>query len=73
MNQIARQPNASLLEEQHIELTAHNLRHTTVKQAADKFDVRFAFELSGHTSPHYIWRYTEVTQAEQDEMMERLQ
>jgi len=72
LKQIARQANASLPAEQHIHLAAHKLRHTALKQAADKYDVRFAFELSGHTSPHYIWRYTGLTQAERDEMMERL-
>jgi integrase len=72
LKQIARQANASLPREQHIALSAHKLRHTTLKDAANKYDVRFALELSGHTSPHYIWRYTALTQAERDEMMEGL-
>jgi hypothetical protein len=40
----------------------HKLRHTALKDAANKYDVRFALELSGHTSPHYIWQYTAHTQ-----------
>jgi integrase len=72
LKQIARQANVSLPPEQHIKLHAHKLRHTALKDAADKYDVRFALELSGHTSPHYIWRYTGHTQKERDEMMEGL-
>ena len=69
---IAGQANGSLPKDEHISLSAHKLRHTALKDAANKYDVRFAFELSGHTSPHYIWRYTGLTQAERDEMMEGL-
>lgn len=72
LKQIALQANANLPADEQISLSAHKLRHTCLKDAANKYDVRFALDLSGHTSPHYIWRYTGLTQQERDEMMEGL-
>jgi hypothetical protein len=42
------------------------LRHTALRKAAEKKDIRYAMKLSGHTSSKYIWRYTEPSREEQE-------
>src|SRR5262245_37858289 len=46
------------------------LRHTALRKAAGKEDIRYAMKLSGHTSSKYIWRYTEPSRREQEQALE---
>ena len=71
LKKIAAQANSTLPKKQHIHLSAHMLRHTCLRKAAEK-DIRYAMKLSGHTSSQYIWRYTEPSADEFDEIMEDL-
>ncbi len=71
LKKIANQANATLPLQQHIHLSAHMLRHTCLRKAAEK-DIRYAMKLSGHTSSQYIWRYTEPSASEFDDAMEGL-
>ncbi len=71
MKRIAAQANSTLPANQQIHLSAHMLRHTCLRKAAEK-DIRYAMKLSGHTSSQYIWRYTEPSAKEFDGVMEEL-
>lgn len=71
LKKIAAQANATLPKAEQIHLSAHMLRHTCLRKAAEK-DIRYAMKLSGHTSSQYIWRYTEPSAAEFDDAMEEL-
>jgi len=71
LKKIAAQANSTLSKKQQIHLSAHMLRHTCLRKAAEK-DIRYAMKLSGHTSSQYIWRYTEPSAQEFDEAMEDL-
>ena len=71
LKKIAAQANATLRARERIHLSAHMLRHTCLRKAAEK-DIRYAMKLSGHTSSQYIWRYTEPSGREFDEAMEEL-
>ena len=71
LKKIASHANSTLPKKQHIHLSAHMLRHTCLRKAAEK-DIRYAMKLSGHTSSQYIWRYTEPSADEFDEIMEDL-
>ena len=72
LKEIAAQANATLPQKEHIHLSAHMLRHTALRKAAEKQDVRYAMKLSGHTSSKYIWRYTEPSRREQEQALEEL-
>lgn len=72
LKKIAAQANATLPEEEHIHLSAHMLRHTALRRAAEKEDIRYAMKLSGHTSTKYIWRYTEPSREDQERALEEL-
>jgi len=71
LKKIAAQANSNLANRDQIHLSAHMLRHTALRKAAEK-DIRYAMKLSGHTSSQYIWRYTEPSASEFDEAMEEL-
>ena len=68
---IASQANSTLPQQDRIHLSAHMLRHTALRKAAEK-DIRYAMKLSGHVSTKYIWRYTEPGQREFDHALEEL-
>lgn len=51
------QANADLAENEKIYLSPHVLRHTCLRQVAEKHGVQYALELSGHSTDRYIWRY----------------
>jgi integrase/recombinase XerD len=72
LKKIAAQANATLPKSEHIHLSAHMLRHTALRKAAEKQDIRYAMKLSGHTSSKYIWRYTEPSRQEQEQTLEDL-
>ena len=59
LKKIASQANSTLPTKEQIHLSAHMLRHTCLRKAAEK-DIRYAMKLSGHTSSQYIWRYKEA-------------
>lgn len=71
LSRIAAQANSTLPKEQHIRVTAHMLRHTALRKAAEK-DIRHALRLSGHSSSKYIWRYVQPDEMEFDDAMEDL-
>ena len=71
LKKIAAHANSTLSKKQQIHLSAHMLRHTCLRKAAEK-DIRYAMKLSGHSSSEYIWRYTEPSSDEFDEAMEDL-
>lgn len=72
LKKIASQANASLPKSEHVHLSAHMLRHTALRKAAEKQDIRYAMKLSGHTSSKYIWRYTEPSREAQEQALEDL-
>jgi integrase/recombinase XerD len=72
LKRIAAQANAHLPAEEHIEISAHVLRHTLLRKAADKHGVHYAKELSGHASDRYIWRYVQPSDEEKERAMEDL-
>ena len=69
---IASQANTRLPAEQHIHLSAHILRHTMLRKAAEKYGVQYAMELAGHTSSRYIWRYVQPSSEEKEAALEEL-
>ncbi len=69
---LANQANAHLPADQKIRLSAHVLRHTMLRRAAEKNGVQFAMELSGHSSSHYIWRYVQPSDEEKEKAVEGL-
>lgn len=71
LKKIAAQANSTLPKKEQIHLSAHMLRHTCLRKAAEK-DIRYAMKLSSHTSSQYIWRYTEPSATEFDQAMEDL-
>lgn len=72
LKKLAAQANANLPAGEQIHLSAHMLRHTALRKAAEKQDIRYAMKLSGHTSSKYIWRYTEPSRSEQEQALEDL-
>jgi integrase/recombinase XerD len=57
LKRIARQANAHLPPDQHLNASPHVLRHTLLRKVANEKGVHYAMELSGHRSDRYIWRY----------------
>jgi integrase/recombinase XerD len=72
LKSLALQANASLPIKDHIQLSAHVLRHTMLRRAADKYGVQYAMELAGHTSSQYIWRYVKPTDEQKERAIEEL-
>jgi integrase len=54
---MARQANAHLPPEQHLQVSPHVLRHTLLRKVANENGIHYAMELSGHRSDRYIWQY----------------
>jgi integrase/recombinase XerD len=69
---LASQANARLPDAQKIKLSAHVLRHTMLRKAAEKHGVQYAMELAGHTSSQYIWRYVKPTDEQKEKALEEL-
>jgi integrase/recombinase XerD len=69
---LANQANAQLGQAEKIHLSAHILRHTMLRKAAEKEGVQYAMELAGHTSPHYIWRYVRPTDEQKEKVIDEL-
>ena len=72
LKRIAKQANARLPQDQQIHLSAHLLRHTMLRKAAEKYGVQYAMELAGHTSSRYIWRYIQPSQEQKEAALEDL-
>ncbi|MDG2013941.1 MAG: tyrosine-type recombinase/integrase [Pirellulaceae bacterium] len=72
LKRIAAQANSKLPDSDRIHLSAHMLRHTALKAAADKKGLRLALTMSGHTSQNYIWRYTQLSEEEKSNAIETL-
>jgi integrase/recombinase XerD len=72
LKRIAKQANARLPQDQQIHLSAHLLRHTMLRKAAEKYGVEYAMELAGHTSSRYIWRYVQPSQEQKEAALEDL-
>jgi integrase/recombinase XerD len=69
---LANQANAHLSADQKVRLSAHVLRHTMLRRAAEKNGVQFAMELSGHSSSNYIWRYVKPSDEQKERAVEDL-
>ena len=69
---IARQANSTLKPEEHIHLSAHDLRHTFLRQVANRYGVHCAKELAGHTSDRYIWRYVQPSDDQKQQVVDSL-
>jgi integrase/recombinase XerD len=69
---LANQANARLPTDQKIRLSAHVLRHTMLRRAAEKNGVQFAMELSGHSSSNYIWRYIRPSDEQKERAVDEL-
>lgn len=72
LQSIANQANSTLPEEEQIHFSAHVLRHTMLRRAAEKHGVQYAKELSGHASDRYIWRYVQPSDEEKERALEDL-
>jgi integrase/recombinase XerD len=72
LKQITAQANAKRRDDEQIHLSAHVLRHTLLRRAAEKKGLRYAMELSGHTSSQYMWRYVQPTDDEKEKAIEEL-
>jgi len=72
LKRIACQANSRLLEDEQIPLSAHLLRHTMLRKAAERYGVQYAVELAGHTSSRYIWRYVQLSHEQKEPALEDL-
>ncbi|MCB1097422.1 MAG: tyrosine-type recombinase/integrase [Verrucomicrobiae bacterium] len=72
LKKIAAQANATLPDAEKVEISAHVLRHTMLRKAAEKHGVQYAKELSGHASDRYIWRYVQPSEDEKERALEDL-
>jgi integrase/recombinase XerD len=69
---LANQANAQLPDAEKIHLSAHILRHTMLRKAAEKKGVPYAMELAGHTSANYFWRYVKPTDEQKERAIDEL-
>jgi len=69
---IARQANSTLKKEDHFSVSAHDLRHTFLRQVANRYGVHYAKELAGHASDRYIWRYVQPSDEEKAKAIDTL-
>jgi integrase/recombinase XerD len=72
LKEIAHRASTRFPKEHKIRLSAHVLRHTMLRRAAEKYGVQYAMELAGHTSSQYIWRYVKPTDDQKEKAIEDL-
>lgn len=72
VRRVAAHANSKLPKEQHIDVSPHVLRHTSLRKWAEKEDIRFARKRAGHVSDRYIWAYTQPSREEEDRAVEGL-
>lgn len=58
IKRVERQANAHLPEDAQLKVHPHALRHTRLRQVAEKEGLPAALRVSGHRSDKYIWTYT---------------
>jgi hypothetical protein len=73
LRRIARQANAHLPPEEHLQVSTHVLRHTLLRKVANEKGVHYAMELSGHRSDRYIWRYVRPDEQSLADTMDELE
>ena len=64
VRRIAAHANSKLSKKDHIKISPHVLRHTSLRKWAEHEDVRYAKKISGHASDKYIWLYTQPSKEE---------
>ncbi len=69
---VANQANARISENEKIHLSAHMLRHTSVKKVHDQKGAVIAKKFSRHRSFAQLERYASQTKQEHEEMVEKL-
>jgi integrase len=72
LKQIAAMANANVPDEERVNLHAHLMRHTALKQAEAKFGRAFAQKKSGNVGMQHIERYVQPADADYEEAMDRL-
>lgn len=72
LKQIAGMANANVPEEERVNLHAHLMRHTALKQAEQKFGRAFAQKKSGNVGMQHIERYVQPADSDYEEAMDRL-
>jgi integrase/recombinase XerD len=69
---ISRQACVNLTEDEKFILEPHQLRHTCLKRANDKYGMSFAKKISGNIGDRELYRYTAPSQKEVEEKVEGL-
>jgi integrase/recombinase XerD len=69
---ISRQACVNLSEDEKFILEPHQLRHTCLKRANDKYGMSFAKKISGNIGDRELYRYTAPSQKEVEEKVEGL-
>ena len=69
---ISRQACVNLIEKDKFILEPHQLRHTCLKRANDKYGISFAKKLSGNVGDRELYRYTAPSQEEVEQKVEEL-
>ena len=72
LKRIAKQANAKIRKSEAIEVSPHDLRHTALRKMAEKKGIRYAQQMAGHASSHYIWRYVQPTSEDMEAAAEDL-
>jgi integrase/recombinase XerD len=72
LKQIQGMANANVPEDEHVNLHAHLMRHTALKQAEQKFVRAFAQKKSGNVGMQHIERYVQPSDADYEEAMDNL-
>lgn len=72
LKQIAGMANANVPEEERVNLHAHLMRHTVLKQAEQKFGRAFAQKKSGNVGMQHIERYVQPADEDYEQAMDKL-
>ena len=72
LKQIGAMANANVPVEEHVNLHAHLMRHTALKQAEQKFGRAFAQKKSGNVGMEHIERYVQPADSDFEEAMDQL-
>ena len=72
LKQIAGMANANVPEEEQVNLHAHLMRHTALKQAERKYGRAFAQKKSGNVGMQHIERYAQPADSDYEEAMDKL-
>lgn len=72
LKQIAAMANQNVPEAERVNLHAHLMRHTALKQAEQKFGRAFAQRKSGNVGMQHIERYVQPADSDYEEAMDKL-